>query len=43
MPEMKCLRSAVGMTQMDRILNEDMRRRAGIEMELVHTVYIYEC
>ena len=32
--EMKCLRSLVGGSRMDRVRNED-RRRAGIEMELV--------
>ena len=32
--EMKCLRSLVGMLRMDRFRNEEVRRRAGIEMEL---------
>ena len=32
--EMKCLRSLVGVSRMDRVRNEDMRRRAGIEREL---------
>ena len=32
--EMKCLRSLVGVSRMDRIRNEEVRRRAGIEMEL---------
>ena len=32
--EMKCLRSLVRVSRMDRIRNEEMRRRAGIEMEL---------
>ena len=32
--EMKCLRSLVGVLQMDRVRNEEVRRRAGIEMEL---------
>ena len=32
--EMKCLRSLVGVSQMDRVMNEEMRRRAGIEIEL---------
>ena len=32
--EMKCLRSLVGVSQMDRGRNEDVRWRAGIEREL---------
>ena len=32
--EMKCLRSLVGVSRMDRVSNEEVRRRAGIEMEL---------
>ena len=28
---MKCVRSLVGMSQMDRVRNEEVRRRAGIE------------
>ena len=33
--EMKwCLRSLVGMSRMDRVRNEDVRRRAGTEREL---------
>ena len=32
--EMKCLRSLIGVSRMDRVRNEDMRRRAGIEREL---------
>ena len=31
--EMKCSRSLVGVSQMDRVRNEDVRRRAGIEKE----------
>ena len=31
--EMKCLRSLVGVSRMDRVRNEDVRRRAGIERE----------
>ena len=31
---MKCLRGLVGVTRMNRIRNEEVRRRAGIEMEL---------
>ena len=32
--EMKCLRSLVGVSRMDRVKNDEVRRRAGIEMEL---------
>ena len=32
--EIKCLRSLVGVSRMDRIRNEEVRRRAGIEREL---------
>ena len=32
--EMKCLRSLVGVSRMDRVKNKEVRRRAGIEMEL---------
>ena len=32
--EIKCLRSLVGVSRMDRARNEEVRRRAGIEMEL---------
>ena len=32
--EMKCLRSLAGMSRMDRVRNEEVRRRAGIENEL---------
>ena len=32
--EMKCLRSLVGVSRMDRVMNEEVRRRAGIEKEL---------
>ena len=31
---MKCLRSFVELSRMDRVKNEDVRRRAGIEREL---------
>ena len=31
--EMKCLRSLVGVSRMDRVRNEVARRRAGIENE----------
>ena len=33
-PEMKCLRSLVGVSRMDIVRNEEVRRRAGIESEL---------
>ena len=33
-PEMKCLRSLVGVSRMDRVRNEEVRNRAGIEREL---------
>ena len=32
--EMQCLRSFVGVSRMDRVRNEEVCRRAGIEMEL---------
>ena len=32
--QMKCLRSLVGVSRMDRVRNEEVRRRAGIEREL---------
>ena len=32
--EMKCMRSLVGVSQMDRVRNVEVRRRAGIEREL---------
>ena len=32
--DMKCLRSLVGVSRMDRVRNEKVRRRAGIEREL---------
>ena len=35
--EMKCLRSLVGVSRMDRVRNEEVHRRAGIEMELAST------
>ena len=34
---MKCLINLVGVSQMDRVRNEEVRRRAGIEMELAST------
>ena len=33
--EIKCLRSLVGVSRMDRVSNEEVHRRAGIERELV--------
>ena len=32
--EMKCLRSLVGVLRMDKVRNEEVHRRAGIETEL---------
>ena len=32
--EMKCLRSLVGVSRMNRVRNEEVHRRAGIEREL---------
>ena len=32
--EMKCLRSLVGVSRMDRVRNEEVRRRVGIERKL---------
>ena len=32
--DMKCLRSLVGVSRMDRVRNEEVRRRAGMEREL---------
>ena len=32
--EMKCLRNLFGVSRMGRVMNEEVRRRAGIEMEL---------
>ena len=32
--EMKCLRSLVGVSRMDRVRNEEVKRRAVIEREL---------
>ena len=32
--EMKCLRSLVGVSRMDRVRNEEVRRRGGIKREL---------
>ena len=35
--EMKCLRSLVGVSRMERVGNEEVRVRAGIEWELTST------
>ena len=32
--EMKCLRNLVGVSRMDRVRNEEVPRRAGIERDL---------
>ena len=32
--ELKCLRSLVGVSRMERVRNEEVHRRAGIEREL---------
>ena len=32
--EVKCLRSLVGVSRLDGVRNEEVHRRAGIEMEL---------
>ena len=39
--EVKCLRSLVGVSRMDRVRNEEMRRRAGIEREQVEHIREY--
>ena len=36
--EMKCLRNLVGVSRMDRVRNDEMRRRAEIERELTSIV-----
>ena len=36
--EMKCLRNLVGVSRMDRVRNEEVRMRAGIERELASRV-----
>ena len=36
--KMKCLRNLVGVSRMDRVRNEEVRRRAGIERELASRV-----
>ena len=37
--EMKCLRSLMGVSRMDTVRNEEVRRTAGIERELVSREY----
>ena len=32
--EMKCLRSLFGVSRMDKVRNEEVHRRAGVEREL---------
>ena len=36
--EMKCLRSLVGVSKMDIVMNQEVRRRTGIERELASRV-----
>ena len=36
--QMKCLRSLLGASRMDKVRNEEVRRRAGIERELASRV-----
>ena len=36
--EMKCFRSMVRVSRIDIVMNEEMYRRAGIEMELANRV-----
>ena len=36
--EMKCFKSLVGVSRMDRVRNEEVRRRAGIDNELTSRV-----
>ena len=36
--EMKCLKSLVGVSRMDSVRNEEVRRRAGLERELASRV-----
>ena len=40
--EMECLRSLVGVSRMDRVMNEEVRRRDGIERELAQVEQIRE-
>ena len=41
--EMQCLRSLVGLSRMDRVRNEEVHRRAGIEMELAGIEMVWAC
>ena len=41
--EMKCLRSFVGVSRMDRVRNEEVRRRAGIERQLASRADLWAC
>ena len=36
--EMKCLRSFVGVSRIDRVIKKERRKKAGIEMELASRV-----
>ena len=36
---MKCFRSLVAVSLLDRVINEEVRRRAGIERELTSRAY----
>ena len=36
--EMKCLRSLVGVSRLDRVRNEEVHRSAGVERELASRV-----
>ena len=36
--EMKCVRNVVGVIRMDRVRNEEVRIRAGIEMDMANRV-----
>ena len=39
--ETKCSKSLVGVSRMDRVTNEEVRRRAGIERERVEQIREY--
>ena len=46
--EMKCLRSLIGVSRMDRVRNKEVRRRAGRERELASRadqkyLMVWEC
>ena len=36
--EMKCLRSLVGVSQMEKVRNEEVRMRAGVKRELASSI-----